>query len=69
VEQELRQDSSVNATKEDQEILKSGEKEPESGREEESDQNASCEKKEEENMKKKTVVQDPEMGKHIDISG
>ena len=68
VEQELQQDSSVNATKEDRESQKVGDKEAGSEKQEEKRKMAGTEKKEEE-KKKQQVYQDSEMGKHIDISG
>jgi hypothetical protein len=66
-QQELMQDSSVPATKEGKEAQKVDEKEHGSGNKEESRPNTSSPKDEE--KKKKTIVQDPEMGTHIDISG
>jgi hypothetical protein len=68
VEQELKQDSSVNATKEDQDSRKVEDKEAGSGQQEEEKQLAGEDGKSEEKKKRK-IVQDPDMGKHIDISG
>jgi len=68
VERELMQNSSVNPTKEDREVVKVEEREPESGRKEEGENPPAPGEKEEEKKKQK-VVQDPDMGQHIDISG
>ena len=68
VEQELQQDSSVNATKEDQESRKIEDKEAGGGQQEQEKEQAAGDGKTEE-KRKKEIVQDPDMGKHIDISG
>jgi hypothetical protein len=65
VEQELKQDSSVNKTFEDKEPGKVDDKE-EKKKQNEKKQSGSKESKED---SKKEVVKDPEMGIHIDISG
>ncbi|OQY34521.1 MAG: hypothetical protein B6241_04430 [Spirochaetaceae bacterium 4572_59] len=66
VEQELQRNSSVDASKEDKESRKVDDKEADSGKKEEGHQQAASAKEE---KKKQKIVQDPEMGIHIDISG
>ncbi|MDA3957842.1 hypothetical protein [Oceanispirochaeta sp.] len=65
VEQELKQGSSVGKTPEDKETSKVDDQE-EKKQQEEKKFSGSKENKED---PKKEVVQDPEMGTHIDISG
>lgn len=64
VEQELQKDSSVHNTEEDKETGKVDDQ----GEEKQGEQNRKHSPEQKEDPKKE-IVKDPEMGKHIDISG
>ena len=65
VEQELKQDSSVNKSHEDDETGKVDDQEEKKNQEEKKQSGS----KETRDDPKKEIVKDPEMGTHIDISG
>jgi len=68
VEQELQHGKSVNSTSEDKESKKVEDDESANTGQEEKRQSSSREQRKDEKPRKE-VVKDPEMGKHIDISG